>query len=221
MKRLADPTLVWGLALLAASGLMLLARLGAVPTAALFWTGVFTAVGGGFAYAFVVDSRRWWAAIPAGAVLGLAVVTAWTELAGRSDDVGGALFFGMVALGFWAVLARGARHWWALVPGGAATTLALVAALSPMTASEAGEAAVGAVFFLGLAATFLLVAATPAGGRRRWAYVPAAGLAGAGVLVALEALITPPVLEYLTPAALAVTGLVVLWRSLPHHHGRA
>ena len=220
MRRQVSPTLVWGLALLTASGLMLLSRLEALPTAAVVWAAVFAAVGGGFGYAFATERRRWWAAIPAGALLGLAAVTAWTEVAGRDDAVGGALFLGMVALGFWAVRARDRRQWWAIIPAGATTTLALVAGLSAMTTSRTGDAALGAVLFLGLAATFTLVA-TRVGGRQRWAYAPAAVLAAIGLLSVLQALAGLPVLEYLGPAALAVAGLVILWRSLPHHHGRA
>ena len=219
MRRQVSPTLIWGLVLLTASGLMLLLRLDVLPTAAAVWTVIFAAVGGGFGYAFVTDRRRWWAAIPAGALLGLAAVTAWTEVAGRDDAAGGALFLGTVALGFWAVRARDRRQWWAIVPAGATTTLALVAGLSAMATSRTADMAVGAVFFLGLAATFALVALT-SGGARPWAYAPAAVLAAIGVVAGLEAVAGLPVTDYLAPAALAVTGLVVLWRSMPHHHGR-
>src|SRR5215218_9192699 len=106
MRRQASPTFVWGLVLLVASGLMLLARWDALPTAALLWTVAFGAGGAGFAAAALTNRSRWWAAIPAGALLGLAAVLGWTELAGGEPDVGGALFLGLVALGFWAAWAR-------------------------------------------------------------------------------------------------------------------
>jgi len=220
MRRQADPTLIWGLVLVAASLLMLLARWDALPTAALIWTAVFGVVGAGFAYAAVSDRRRWWAAIPAGALLGLALVVAWEELVGGGGNIGGALFLGMVAVGFWAVYARDRRLWWAVIPGGVVTTLALVALLSPTTTSPAGGAGVGALFFLGLALTFVLVALLP-GGPRPWGYVLAVVFAAIGLISALQAVADLPVGDYVAPAALAAIGLLVIWRTMPHHHGRS
>jgi hypothetical protein len=220
MRRQASPTLIWGLVLLAASALMLLARWNALPTAELIWTALFGAAGLGFGYALLADRRRWWAAIPAGALLGLALVVAWNELVGGDDSVGGALFLGMVALGFWAAYARDRQQWWAVIPGGVVTTLAVVALLSPTATSPAAGAAVAAVFFVGLAATFVLVALL-GGGRRPWAYVPAAVFAGIGLLSTVQALADLPVSDYLAPAVLAVTGVLVIWRTMPHRHGRS
>lgn len=218
MRREVSSTTAWGLVLVAVSGLMLLARLGRFPTAALFWTLAFTAVGSGFGAAYLTSARRWWAAIPAGAALGLGAVLAWTELAGRDADVGGALFLALVGLGFWAVYARDRRHWWAIIPAGVSTTSAVVAGLSSSGLAIAG-AAIGATFLLGLAATFALVAVLPTGGPRRWAYVPAAVLAVLAVLPVVDAVAALPGTDDMAPAVVAAIGLVLLWRSLAHGRG--
>lgn len=68
-------------------------------------------------------------------------------------------------------------------------------------------ARVPALFFAGLALTFVLVAILPSGpGRRRWAWIPAAALAALAVLIVLEATALLSVLDYLWPLALIAGG---------------
>lgn len=106
---------------------------------------------------------------------------------------------------------RDHRRWWAIIPAGVMLTLALPA----VGASEAGARASGALFFAGLALTFVLVPILPGGpGRRRWAWIPAGALAVLTVLVALEATALLSVFNYLWPLALIAGGGFLLRRAL-------
>ncbi|GEO97445.1 hypothetical protein [Kocuria turfanensis] len=129
---------------------------------------------------------------------------------------GGSLFLGSIRLGFAAVYLRDHERWWAIIPAGVMLTLAVPAVGG---ASDAGARASGALFFAGLALTFVLVAVLPGGpGRRRWAWIPAGALAVLAVLVALDATALLSVLNYLWPLALIAGGGLLLWRALGRRH---
>jgi hypothetical protein len=207
---------VWGVLLLLAGVVLLLDAFGLVAGSELFWTGVFAVAAAVFVALFVTARERWWAAIPAGGLAGLAAVTAWEGVAG-GEEVGGALFLGFSAAGFWAVYARSPHRWWAVIPGGAGLTLALVAALF----GAVGESAAVATFLLGLALTFVAVALLPAGGARtRWALVPAGVLGLLGVLFGLQATAALELFTYAWPIALIAVGAYLLWRAVSGRHRR-
>ncbi len=92
------------------------------------------------------------------------------------EAYGGAIFLGAIGLAFWVVYFTSPRErWWAIIPAGVLTTLALITFLPDLI----GDMATGSVFFFGLALTFLLVALLTG---MRWAYWPAAALALVGLL---------------------------------------
>lgn len=203
---------LFGALLLAAGALLLLQAVGAPVATGLFWGMLFLATSAVFWYLFATDRQSWWAAIPGGALLGLG-------LSGLADEAGlpgaetwgGSLFLGALGIGFAAVYLRDHGQWWAVIPAGVMLTLALPA----VGASQAGARASGALFFAGLALTFVLVAILPGGpGRRRWAWIPAGALAVLAVLVALEATALLSVFDYLWPLALIAGGGFLLWRAL-------
>jgi hypothetical protein len=83
-----------------------------------------------------------------------------------SGRFAGTAVLGFPALGFIILYLKNQRAWWALLPGGALASLALLIAL--------GEGA--AILFLGLAATFTLLYLRPVQrGGKRWALYPAIG----------------------------------------------
>ncbi len=91
-------------------------------------------------------------------------------------------------LPFLAGYAHG-RQWSLLIPAGVLITLAVVAELGVL-----GQGAIGgAVFLLGLAATFAVVSRTNPGSLR-WAFVTAIALAVLGVIALADALATSGVL---------------------------
>ncbi len=220
MRRVFGPAMIWGLVLLAVSGMMLLNRLGALPSIALLWTVAFGGAGVALGRAVVTDQRRWWAAIPAGAAFGLAAVTAWSQLPQHDDGVGGALVLAMVAAGFWVVYTRDRHRWWAVVPGGVLATLAVVVAMSSLTGGPLEGTAIAAVLFLGLAGTSALTATRPTAGPHRGTTTLTAVLAAVSLAFAGSALLSVRALDYAGPAALAVTGALLVWWSIPRHHRR-
>ena len=98
------------------------------------WTEVpmLAALGVGFWAVYLRDRGKWWAVIPGGVLLTLAVVAGVTSSV--SGQITGAIFLFGVAVTFAlvAVLPSGLhRRWWAWIPAGvlaAAGTLALLAA---------------------------------------------------------------------------------------------
>lgn len=84
----------------------------------------------GFWAVYLQDHRRWWAVIPGGTLMTLAVVTGFTEAVG-GRVTGAILLFGL-ALTFVlvAVLPSGRRrHWWPWVVAAALGVVALVVLL--------------------------------------------------------------------------------------------
>ena len=66
----------WGVLMVVAGGLLLLEALDALAVGGLIWSALFGVAGVGFAYVFYRGRENWWAAIPAGALLGLAAFVA-------------------------------------------------------------------------------------------------------------------------------------------------
>ena len=217
VRRRVPSNVVWGVLLLLAGVMLLLDYLEALPDEWIFWTGAFTAGGVAFLYVFLTQHEKWWAAIPAGWLLGLAAVTGWEELVG-GDDRGAALLLGLGGLGFWAVYARRRANWWAVIPGGVLVTLAVMIAID----GGAGGATAGAVLFFGLAVTFALLTVLP-GSRMRWPLIPAAVLTALGALTALQATGALELANLIWPVSLIGAGGYLIWRAVrPRHpHGPA
>lgn len=203
--------IVFGALLLVAGVLLLLQASDLLPDPGLLWTGLLAAAGIAFWFVFFTHRPSWWAAIPGAALLGAAVISVmeldpegfgqWTEVP----------MLAALGVGFWAVYLRDPRKWWAVIPGGALLTLAVV---TGVTAAVGGQIT-GAIFLLGMAVTFALVAVLPGGvSRRWWAWIPAAALATVGVLVLLTAGEWLNLLDYAWPIAIIGAGLFVVWRAV-------
>lgn len=207
--KLSKWNILWGVLMVVGGGLLLLEALGVSVTGPV-WSVLFAVAGVAFLYAFVASRENWWAAIPAGALLGLTALIAWSEFTSLSDDWGASLFLGGIGTGFWAVYLRSRERWWAIIPGGALLTIALVTGLS----STVGGMAISAVFFLGLALTFALLAVLPTEeGQMRWPVIPAAVLGVLGGLFAIGAAEVLNALNYLWPAALIAGGLYLIFHA--------
>ena len=172
----------------------------------IIWGSLFVIAGGVFLYAFFRDRSQWWTLIPGLALLSLGVIVAVEEFFPGMDWTG-ALLLGGIGLGFWVIYYLHREHWWAIIPGGTLVTLAIVAGLDSVWGDEVG----GAVFMLGLGATFALVALLPnPHGRMTWAFIPAAVL----VVIALftmTALVN--VLNFIWPVALILLGVYFILRN--------
>jgi hypothetical protein len=197
--------LVGGILLIAAGIFLMLDLFGVIPDILPFvWMALFAISGMVFLIAYAMDRRHWWALLPGCTLLGLSATSAVAVfMADSISDLGGAIFLGGVALGFWLIYALHREHWWAILPAGVLTTLAVLAGIGT------GQTA---IFFIGLGATFLLVFLLPSPGvRKTWALIPTAILLLIGIVLR-----TPywEVLNYLGGAALIIGGGYFLYRAL-------
>lgn len=232
----ANTSIIAGIALMAAGVLLLLDLLGILDSAALVWPLIFAAAGTAFVVLFVRSRDNWWAAIPGSVFLGLAAVILVTQLwPGPAAYWAGAFLFLFMGAGFGAVYGRERSNWWALIPCGVMLTLALVVALPPAWEGMP----VAAVLFLGLAATFAVLALVPvppehrpgqpaavAGqpgngkqARMKWPLVPAAVLAVLGLIFALQATALLTASEFFVPALMVLGGVALLVYAYRHRTG--
>lgn len=176
------------------------------PMNDVLWIAVFGALGVGFLAVFAQRRERWWALIPGFTLLGLSITVglgaSGSAIAGEWI---GAIFLGMIGLGFVAVYFAQPGFWWALIPAGTLLSLAgvtLVAEYDGMLS--------GATLFFGLGITFLIVSIAPPGGRRLWALFPAGFLLLMGLFLALNA---PQLVGYIGPILLILGGAYMIWRN--------
>jgi hypothetical protein len=203
---------LWGLLLIAGGLLFLFQNLGWLGgLAALAWVGIFSAGGFFFLYLFLKDrTNTWWAAIPGSTLLGLAATVFFSDVGPRVlEPVSGSVFLASIGMGFALVYLAVPTHWWALIPAGVMTTLAVVAGVDELVPRGFET---GGIFFVGLGLTFLLLALLPNHGRElRWAWIPG------GVLLLMGLLIGTPfvgLIGSLWPLALIAGGVVLVWRFL-------
>ncbi|MBB5234706.1 hypothetical protein HNQ09_002149 [Deinococcus budaensis] len=164
----------WGWLLLGIGLLALLANFGVLTSVSGLLWGVLFGLGGAFFLGLALRrAGDWWAFIPGGVLFGLTLATA-----SNGATWGGAAFLTSIGAGFLLIAGRHPEHWWAVIPGGAVLSVALTAAFP----GQFG----GALLFLGLALTFLVLALLPParthGGTHRWAWYPAAGALALAVL---------------------------------------
>lgn len=212
MNRIGATGLWWGLLLIGGGALWLADVIGVVNVSPIMVAIIFALAGIAFAVDFARDSRNWWAAIPAGALLGLGALIAFVEGTTAPDEWGAAMLLAGSGLGFAAIYLSNRTHWWALIPGGVLLSVAIIVASVPIVGPGEGIA----VVVLGIMAAILVVLAfVPIQGRRMlWLLVPAgilgvvAGFLARGAAEALEPF------NWVSPAALLVVGLVVVLRAL-------
>lgn len=106
-----------------------------------------------FGAAYLLDrSKNWWALIPGGVMLFLALVLLMADNAG--GEWIGAMFLFMIGLPFLVVyLNNRTKNWWALIPGGVMLFLALIVVLSTTVKGEW----LGALFLFAIALCFFVV----------------------------------------------------------------
>lgn len=175
-------TVLWGVGLLILGVLLLFQNLGFLEDVIpVIWIGLFAA--GGMAFIGIYTSRRerWWAIIPGGALLGIALLMLLEQIVPQlSKVIGGALFLAILGSSFLVVLIVSRENWWAVIPAGVLLSAALVALLDQL----APQVETGAIMLLGIAATFGVLSRmrTPQG-RLSWPLLPAAVLSAIGLLL--------------------------------------
>lgn len=207
MLKWLESRLLWGSLLILGGVLFLLQNLGLFEVGGIFWGLLFALAGIFFLSIFFQNQGNWWSIIPGFALLGIAAQIVLDQIAPRISEVsGGATVLGAIGLSFLLVYLADRQNWWALIPMGVLLTLATVSTLDALTQIDTGG-----IFFLGLGATFAVVALVPKGIDTRWAWIPAVILTVLGIFVfaAAEAL-----LAYLWPLALILVGVFLIFRSM-------
>ncbi len=144
----------------------------------LLFGAIFGVAGASFVYALVADRNAWWAAIPGVTLIGLGVMMVLLSFGGTFlDNFAPALFLASIAGSFWLVYFMKRAFWWAIIPAGVMTTIAVIVLLP-----DQGNL-VPAVLFLGMAATFAVLGFVNINGRRlSWPWIPAGILALMGII---------------------------------------
>jgi hypothetical protein len=192
-------------------GLFLLQTLGVIEGALpLLWVIIFALSGLIFLYFFWINREHWWALIPGFTLLGLGVLIGISEYGPRSlDDLAAFIFLGSIGLSFWLIYFLNREHWWAIIPGGVLFSVAIIAGLEQVNVKDD---VIVSIFFLGLAATFGIIAVLPTPyGRMKWAWIPA------GIMFLIGAIIFSAAVsafKYLWPVAVIAFGLYILYRAV-------
>jgi len=200
-----------GVALVAAGVLFMIQQIFNIKLGDLF-IGLVFAVGAAIFFTVFFQNRdRWWALIPGFTLLGLAGLIAggalFPTLVGRA---GGPFFLGMIGLSFVAILLVQPKFWWPVIPAGTLLTLAIVAALG-----DSAETASGAIFFLGIGATFAVLGLLPVGQKQKWPWIPAGVclILGTVVLLTTGASLNSPI-GWIWASVLICVGIFMVIRSL-------
>ena len=161
---------LFGGLLVLAGVVFILQQLLSWPIGGVFFSMFFAAGAIVFLFIFARDRAKWWALIPGMTLLGLAGVIATGDLMPRFNaHFGGAIFLGCIALAFILIFIFHRDLWWAIIPGGVLTTLALISII------PAGNGAfTGGALFLGIGITFGILGLLPVGKKDKWPWIPAA-----------------------------------------------
>ena len=214
MKRF-NHRLLWGIVLVIAGVLFLVENLGILPyggtdvVRGAIWAVLCALSGAAFMGAFLQNRTQWWTLFPGLTLLGVAGVIALSVVAPSVAGAWiGAGFLVLVAIAFWTVYYLNRSYWWAIIPAGVLTTLAVVSGSTPWLSGIAS----GGLFFLGLGLTFAMVGTVKTSvGRMQWAFIPAGILFLMGVLVTLSA---TSLANYVVPVVLVCLGAYFVWRAL-------
>lgn len=198
----------WGLVLVIGGIILLLESMGVLEGSEVFWMAILAIGGILFLVAFISNRGAWWAVIPGVSSLALATGLGLDSFADIGGDTLGAIVLGGIGLSFMIVYLIERTNWWAIIPGGALITLAIVAGM------EGGDSDMvsGAVFFAGLGLTFALVALLPNKvGRMTWAWIPG------GILIILAVIILAGIesmFNYVWPVVVIAMGLFFILRTI-------
>ena len=200
-------SIISGILLVAAGVIFLLGNLNILTLDWEVFIGPLFGLGGlVFLLVFVMNTKDWWALIPAFVLTAIGIIIFMDRtMPVVADQWSGAVFLGLLGLAFLIIYIFHREHWWAIIPGGVLLTLSGVTLVSDTDFS-------GGLFFLGLAVTFGLIYFLPKpSGKSKWALYPAAILLVLGIFVTLG---EANVLNYFWPLALLIGGGYVLYRSL-------
>jgi signal transduction histidine kinase len=201
--------LIWGVALIAIGSFFLAQQMGLFGQLQLpFWAFASGLLGLIFLITFITDRQQWWSLIPGCILLGVAALIVNTENEFITDQQASALFLFSIGLPFLLIYLFDRRQWWALIPGGILSVIALITFVSGGNVS--GQT-IAAILLFGLAAVFAVLRfATRANPYMGWATWVAIILAAIGALLLITGLQAAALVG---PAILIGLGLILLARA--------
>lgn len=212
VNRFSASGLWWGGLLIIGGALWLVDATDALSISPLVVAIFFALAGIGFAVDVARDPGSWWAAIPAGALLGLAALIALVESTTVADEWGASMLLAGGGLGFLAAYLRAREQWWTLIPAGVLASVAIIVASVPIV--ERGEGIAVVVLTL-LAVILVVLALVPIRGSRMWWPLVPAGILGiVAAFLANDSVEALEAFDWVSPAALLVIGVFVVIRAL-------
>ena len=166
-------------------------------------------VGLGFFVVYLNNRAHTWALLVAYILAVLSIAPAMAAGGGNTAAYFGSVFLIAVALPFFILYFRSTEHWWAIIPAGVMTTLAVIAgaAIAGWIRDEAQGGYANAVLMFGLAVTFAVVWLRHA---REWAKVVTIILLAFAVASVFFASYT----EIFWPLAIILAGAYLLFSSM-------
>lgn len=211
MKRFSA-ALIWGVFLLVVGLFLQLKALNLFGAwGDLVWGALFAAAGLGFVIWFAFDLSRWWRVIPGFTLLAVGALLMLQSQKIHMEAWSSPLVLLGVALGFWAVLLTRREQWWAVIPAGMLTVIAVLLRFW----SSLEDSSRLAVLFGGIGLVFLLLYAIRFGQQdTRWAAIPAGALLLLGLVTAMQTLLLPELVGRWWPILLVVAGVGLIALSL-------
>ena len=156
-------------------------------------------------------TRRW--ALLVAYIIGVLSIAPTLASGGETAAYYGPIFLFAIALPFFILYFRSLDHWWAIIPAGAVTTTAIVAALAiaGLIRNESQGGFANAILMTGLAATFAAVWLRHA---KQWAKIAAIGLPA----LAVGSIFFATYSEILWPLVIVVVGIYLFFTALRPGH---
>lgn len=204
--RISRGALVWGLTLILLGVFLLAEQQGFIRVLVPGWTWLFGGLGVLCLLTAFFYRSLWGLLFPGFILLGLAATIFLSTGASAPGNVAGAVFLASIALPFWITALLSRSNWWAIIPAGVITTLAIMPLLSE---ARLDGQVTGAIFFLGLGLTFVLMRLWALGRPGTgWAWYPAFILGGIGLVILASSN------SRLWPVVVIIAGAVLLIRAL-------
>jgi len=164
-----------------------------------------------FAGLYRQNRAQWWFGFVALLLAGLTLANLLDLLVPAIGNlVGGAIFLGMIGVGFLVAYSRNKSSWWAIIPAGVMFSLAAVSIADALPEKLPFDE--GGLLFLGIGLTFLVLSFVTVNGERlSWGIFPAIILIGFGLFVALG---QAAAWNIIWPSLLILFGLYFLVNSL-------
>ncbi|MBG7609858.1 MAG: hypothetical protein IZT55_03235 [Anaerolineae bacterium] len=208
MKRF-DIRIIFGLVLIVGGVLFLFENLGFISGGfGLLWAIILLGAGLTSLYIYAINRSNWWALIPGFTLAAIGTSIGLDFIAPTLGNIfGGAIILGGIGLSFWMVYLTNRDFWWAVIPAGVMTSLAIVATLDELLPHTGTDG----LFLVGLGLTFLLLGILPGHQMQlRWAFIP-------GGILTLIGILTLPFMgaffNFLWPAALIIAGGYIILKN--------